>query len=270
MGIFDGYLLVSDMDGTLLNSKGKLCEENIKAIEYFVENGGKFTLATGRMLPSVQRYVDRLKVNLPVILYNGTKIYDFYNSEVVFEKHLEEERKHIIKKLRSLNPNIGIEIYSEEIVYIYQSCSQTARFSKLGYNVIYDVDESIWDKKWTKILIIGEEEELDKLEESFEEFYGSGTIIRSAKVYLEIVPNYISKGQAVKSLVNERTEIEKIISIGDNMNDLELLEVAHYGFCVKNGSERLIKSAKNIAPTNDEHAIEYVVKWIETLILGGK
>ena len=40
MKIFDGYLLVSDMDGTLLNSKGKLSEENKKAIEYFVDNGG--------------------------------------------------------------------------------------------------------------------------------------------------------------------------------------------------------------------------------------
>ena len=46
MGIFSGYIIVSDMDGTLLNSKGKLSDENINAIKYFVNNGGKFTLAT--------------------------------------------------------------------------------------------------------------------------------------------------------------------------------------------------------------------------------
>ena len=95
MGHFDGYLLVSDMDGTLLNSKGKLSEENKRAIEYFVDNGGQFTLATGRMLPSVKRHIHKLKVTLPVIMYNGTKIYDFSNDEVIYEKFLEEERKEI-------------------------------------------------------------------------------------------------------------------------------------------------------------------------------
>ena len=64
MGIFDGYLLVSDMDGTLLNSKGKLSEENKRAIEYFVDNGGQFTLATGRMLPSIKRHIHKVKVTL--------------------------------------------------------------------------------------------------------------------------------------------------------------------------------------------------------------
>ena len=68
MGIFDGYLLVSDMDGTLLNSKGKLSEENKNAIEYFVDNGGEFTLATGRMLPSIKRHIHKMKVTLPVMI----------------------------------------------------------------------------------------------------------------------------------------------------------------------------------------------------------
>lgn len=86
MGIFDGYLLVSDMDGTLLNSKGKLSEENKKAIEYFVDNGGQFTLATGRMLPSIKRHIHKMKVTLPVIMYNGTKVYDFNSDEVIWGK----------------------------------------------------------------------------------------------------------------------------------------------------------------------------------------
>ena len=83
MGVFNGYLLVSDMDGTLLNSNGRLSKENIAAIEYFVDNGGKFTLATGRMLPSVKRHIEKIKVNLPVIMYNGTKVYDYNTNEVI-------------------------------------------------------------------------------------------------------------------------------------------------------------------------------------------
>lgn len=267
MGIFDGYLLVSDMDGTLLNSKGKLSEENRLAIEYFVENGGKFTLATGRMVPSVKRFIDKINVNLPAILYNGTKIYDYFEEKTVSEAFLEEERKHIIKKVKELNPTFGIEIYSDETVYIYQECKYTERFSKLGYDVIYKVDESIWEKKWTKVLIIGEELEMDTLESEFNNIYDDGAIIRSGAKYVEIVPNNTSKGQALKELIlAHKLDNYIVVSVGDNMNDLELIQEANYGFGVKNGNERLLKVAKYMAPSNDEHAIQYIVKWIEEII----
>ena len=266
MGIFDGYLLVSDMDGTLLNSKGKLSEENKRAIEYFVDNGGQFTLATGRMLPSIKRHIHKVKVTLPVIMYNGTKVYDFNNDEVIWERFLEEERKEIVKVVKEVTPNVGIEIYSDEIVYIYQSCKRTERFNKLGYDVIYDLDDSIWNKKWTKALIVGEREELDFVETYLRETYGDKDIVRSSDVYLEIIPKEISKGQALKELIRHK-ELEevKVISVGDNMNDVELLEEADYGFCISNGSEELKKKSKYLAPNNDDNPIEFIVKWIQEL-----
>lgn len=266
MGIFDGYLLVSDMDGTLLNSKGKLSEENKKAIEYFVDNGGQFTLATGRMLPSIKRHIHKMKVTLPVIMYNGTKVYDFNSDEVIWEKFLEEERKEIVKVVNKVNHNIGIEIYSNEQVYIYQVCKRTERFSKLGYDVIYNVDDSIWNKKWTKALIVGEKEELDFVETYLRKDYGDNNIVRSSDVYLEIIPKEISKGQALKKLVMHK-EIEDftIITVGDNMNDVELLQEADYGFCISNGSEELKRKSKYIAPSNDENPIEFIVNWIKEL-----
>ena len=264
MGHFDGYLLVSDMDGTLLNSKGKLSEENKRAIEYFVDNGGQFTLATGRMLPSVKRHIHKLKVTLPVIMYNGTKIYDFSNDEVIYEKFLEEERKEIIEVVAKINSNVGIEIYSDEVDYIYKSCKQTERFTNLGYNVIYEVDESIFEKKWTKVLVVGDKKELDFVENYLKEVYGDKDIVRSSSIYLEVIPRNISKGQALQELIKFK-EIEnfKIVTAGDNMNDVELIEVAHYGFCIGNGSEELKKKTKYITPSNDEHAIEFIIRWIE-------
>ena len=264
MGIFDGYLLVSDMDGTLLNSKGKLSEENRRAIEYFVDNGGDFTLATGRMLPSVKRHIHKMKITLPVIMYNGTKVYDFKNDNIIWEGFLEEERKEIIKFVIEANPKVGIEIYSDEVVYIYNKCRQTERFSKLGYDVIYDVDNSIWNKKWTKILLVGDKEELDIIEKSIENAYGKGECIRSSEVYLEVIPMNISKGNALRKIIQAKNmESYKVITVGDNMNDIELLEAGNYGFCIGNGSEKLKERAKYIAPGNDDNAIEFIVDWIE-------
>ena len=242
MGIFSGYIIVSDMDGTLLNSKGKLSDENINAIKYFVNNGGKFTLATGRMLPSVKRHVNKINVNLPVIIYNGVKVYDCNNDEVIWERYLEENKKRIVQ---------------------FQSCKQTERFKNLGYDVVYEVNDDIWNKKWTKVLIIGSKEELDNFEKSYHKEY-EDALIRSSDIYLEMIPEGISKGQALKELINKNNIINHtVIAVGDNMNDLELLEEADYGFCTLNGSEKLKKLSKYIACSNDDNVMEFLIKWIE-------
>lgn len=264
MGVFNGYLLVSDMDGTLLNSNGRLSKENIAAIEYFVDNGGKFTLATGRMLPSVKRHIEKIKVNLPVIMYNGTKVYDYNTNEVIWERQLEEYKKEIVRKMKDINSKVGIEIYSEEVVYVFQSCRQTERFKNLGYNVVYEIDDSIWQKKWTKVLIVGDKEELDSFEECFSERYSEVSLVRSADIFLEMIPEGVSKGQALKELMQlNNIEDHTTITIGDNMNDLELLQEADYGFCTGNGSAQLRNKAKYIACSNDDHVIEFIINWIK-------
>ncbi len=260
---YEGYTIVSDMDGTLLNSAGKLSKENKKAIETFVNEGGNFTVATGRMLPSVKRHIEDLKATIPVILYNGSKIYDFSTGEVLFEAFIEDYRKAVVKEIAKDNPSFGIEIYAEEGVYIYQRCFLTERFSKLGYEVYYEVTDEIFNKKWTKVLIIADEEALDSLESSYGECYEKGAIIRTGECYLEIVPNNISKGSALRYLCNRlNINKEKLITIGDNMNDLELLTVGKVGYCVENGAARLKNVAKKLAPSNNEHVMEFLLKEI--------
>lgn len=268
LGIFNGYILVSDMDGTLINGERKISKDDRDAIEYFTQNGGLFTIATGRMLPSANRFAKELNLSLPIILYNGSKVYDYSKDEVVLEYSLEEERKKVINKLLEDRDDIGIEVYSEENIYIFKSCKYTDRFTKLGYDVIYDIDEDVWNKKWTKILIVGDKDTIDYLEDNFKEKYDSEIPIRSGDKYLEVVPKYTSKGQALKDLM-KKYELDKfkLVTVGDNMNDKELIEEAHYGFVVKNGNERLLKLANYIAPSNNDSPISYIVKFIENNII---
>ena len=96
--IFDGYTLVSDMDGTLINSNKEISKENLDAIKYFVNNGGKFTVATGRMVASVECFLDRLNLDLPAILHNGGKIYDYNNKNIDIAKFNKLTKKIIIEK----------------------------------------------------------------------------------------------------------------------------------------------------------------------------
>ncbi len=263
---FEGYLLVTDIDGTLLNDKGKISKANKEAIAYFMSEGGRFTIATGRMTPSAKNIVYPLKINFPAILYNGCKIYDYNKDQTLYQTFLEEERKQIVKILKEEQAYLGIEFYIDENVYIYKACKYSYRFSRQGYDVIRQIKPEVWERKWTKILLIGEEQEMDYLESIFYETYDTGLVIRSGARYLEIVPQYSTKGAALNYLTNlYAIDKSKVIAVGDNMNDIDLLENAAYGFCVESGAKRLLERARHFAPSNNEDAISYVIKWIERL-----
>lgn len=267
--IFKGYILASDMDGTLINSKKEVSEENRKAIRYFVDNGGLFTLATGRMVQAVRDFVDDLNIECPVMLHNGAKIYDFRNGQTIVEHFIEEERKEAVKRFYENNPNIGIEIFANEIAYVYRRCKFTQRYDRhKDYKVVYELPDEVWNEKWIKVLLIGEKEELDKAEKDFKENYDKGNnSFRSGTNYLDVVANGISKGRALNEL-SLALDINptKVIAVGDNMNDIEMIENAGIGFCVENGLDAVKEKADYIAPSNDENAVAYIINWLEDRI----
>ena len=267
--IFEGYILATDMDGTLINSNREISKENREAIKYFTDNGGLFTLATGRMAQAVREFVEDLSVNCPVMLHNGAKIYDFKEQKVIKEHCIEEERKEAIKRFYEDNPHIGIEIFADEIAYVYRKCEFTKRYDRhKDYKVVYELPDEIWEKPWVKVLLIGEKDELDAAEIDFRENYDKGNnSFRSGTNYLDVVANGISKGKSLEELVTAlNIDEEKVIAVGDNMNDIEMIEYAKNGFCVENGLDIVKEKANYIAPSNDESAIAYIIELIEKKI----
>ncbi|MDD6563681.1 MAG: HAD family hydrolase [Clostridiales bacterium] len=260
MGKFDGILLVSDIDATLFNSQHRISEENKKAIDYFKSEGGKFTVASGRMRDAVGNYFDDFRINAPAILHNGAVLYDFDTDTVLYKKTIEPERKQAIFKVAQDHPEFGIEIYSDERVYIMQECFETERFKTKNYDVTYGMPDEIWDRPWTKALIVGTEEELDAFEPIFKRDYDSGYSARSGKFYLDIVANDVSKGYGVRCLAKcLKINRENIYAVGDNMNDYEMIEYAGNGFAVENAVKELKKIAKKVVPSNDDSAIAYII-----------
>lgn len=75
MGKFDGYLLCSDIDGTLA-IEGNVAENNIEAINYFRQNGGKFVVATGRDYDYLDMFSHRFKTDKYIISCNGNVLYN--------------------------------------------------------------------------------------------------------------------------------------------------------------------------------------------------
>ena len=111
MGKFDGILLASDMDGTLLNDKHEIGSATVEALNYFTQNGGHFALATGRTRPATAAYRTLLPCNAPGVYLNGAIICDESTEKMVYMEGLDDRAKALAHEVMKEFPHIGIEVY---------------------------------------------------------------------------------------------------------------------------------------------------------------
>ena len=111
MALFDGFLLVSDVDATLLDEKKNIPAANLAAIERFKALGGAFTIATGRTHITCEDIATRAGVNAPVVVYNGGGVYDRDSRQFLWRRMLA--RDMLIAPFRALMaryPDVGVEV----------------------------------------------------------------------------------------------------------------------------------------------------------------
>ena len=123
MGRFRGVLLATDYDDTLYSTNATISPENRQAIEYFVAEGGKFCISTGRSYINfaIQMEKERLPVNAPVILSNGASIYDFATEKSLWLKHLPPlAPRHLAQVCRAF-PQVGFEAYHQDEVFTFRA-----------------------------------------------------------------------------------------------------------------------------------------------------
>ena len=96
MGVFSGCLLACDIDGTLM-ANGKINPRNVEKIEYFMSEGGYFSLSTGRTVGAVGPVLSIIKRVSPSVVANGCMIYDYENKKVLDELFLPEDEYYIAK-----------------------------------------------------------------------------------------------------------------------------------------------------------------------------
>ena len=120
MGKFTGVLIASDFDNTLIYTENALKElepmpellpENREAIEYFMAQGGTFSIATGRALPSFNGVRQGLPMNGPTIQFNGAAIYYFQKNEYLYTAFLPDTVRPHITQVLDAWPEVAVELY---------------------------------------------------------------------------------------------------------------------------------------------------------------
>lgn len=267
MGKFDGILICTDLDGTLLNSEHTVSKENLEAIEYFKNNGGYFTFITGRMPSYVGMIYDIVKPNAPFGCVNGGGIYDNVTKKYLFTKPLDKSVMELVEFVDINLPDTGIQVSGFDNVYFSKNNDAMVEFRRqtglpnleTHYN---DIDEPI-----AKILFADlNTDNIEKVSDllSHHPRADEFDFIRSDSWLYEILPKGSNKAVVLPRMA-EILNIDKknVIAVGDYNNDIIMIKEASIGIAVGNAVKEVKDVADYLTVTNDEHAIAQIIYDIE-------
>ena len=245
MARYDNILLCSDLDGTLRNSKGEISEENIQAIKYFCDNGGLFTLCTGRSPSYAKELCQKgLTINTALIALNGAMIYDLDKNEILYENPIDKTEFFDVDKFIEENKQYigGAIFHSLETKYSYAE---------------------IGDDKLYKIVFVSETAEASKMLRNLIEKQSNGRyfLTNSWDVGLELLAKNSTKGECILRIrehINRR--INKTVCVGDYENDIPMLKAADLSYAVGNALPEVRNVADRITVTNNENAIAKIIE----------
>ena len=249
MGKFAGVLLASDFDNTLVYTKGALdtgtteippmCARNREALDYFTQNGGYFSVSTGRALAAFTRYARELPINAPCVIANGAGLYDFAAGEYVETAFLDERTRAHVAALLERFPALPFEIYhTDRRIHAMHPNRYIANHEHLTRNKSVAVEDfAEVDFPLVKLLFEDERERLDEVCGFIhaQDWSGDYELIYSGDNLLELTARGATKGAMVLRLA-ARLGVERkdLYCIGDHSNDISMAEVSALRFTPEN------------------------------------
>ncbi|MDQ0150510.1 Cof-type HAD-IIB family hydrolase [Eubacterium multiforme] len=268
-----------DMDGTLLSKRKTISDESKKVIKEVNEKGIKVVVTTGRLYNNAAYYSNFIGASDAVIAGNGAVIREKNSDEIIFQSDIDI---NVCKRLLIIAKKCGIILHMHTMNEILTNSYISNVIARVVLPGIKDSDfpikittikgEDNWDNelknykgKITKCITFSVSpkktemfrKELDNIKEIV--YYCSGH--RS----IEINAKGVSKGNGVKILAEHYgISRDEIICIGDNENDISMIEYAGLGIAMGNGIEKLKEKANYITDTNDNDGVR---KALEKFIL---
>lgn len=267
MGKFDHVLLASDFDDTLYNSAREVSQENIAAIEYLIREGGYFTVSTGRAHRTFTPYFGAAPINAPVILANGALLWDYAADKMVCEYPMPREAAADLTEMARAFPMVGVEIYQGDDVYIENPNAYTDRHVKrVGTDW---TERALVDmpQPWSKAVLQADRADLELAQKFLVDRWAHRyEVIFSNDVLLECTAKGATKGGMVLKLAELLGVARKdIYCVGDNQNDIPMLEVSAIPFAPANCADAVREINPRIVRSCDEHSIAHIVEILDEI-----
>lgn len=261
---FEKVLLASDFDGTLANSEGKIDNDVISAIRYFVSEGGNFTVCTGRIYQGFHHY-NKAYINAPVLMGNGAMAYDYENEKIVFEAPIGDEGINVMNSVLEKFPSVTVEMYNFNQACAVNPCRQSEEhFTNMGivYKAVDSPQAAV--RPWTKAMIYAKKcsVEVQKLLETHTEI----NFLRTAGDYIEVLAKGTNKGSGLLRLGKMLGCVPKdIYAAGDGYNDVDMLKAARAAFVPENGMSEALAVADYVTRSNNDGCIAHTIEILDKI-----
>jgi len=264
-------LIAIDMDGTLLNPQHEITPGVKSALNRARQQGVSIVLTTGRPFVGIQRYLMELDMQAPgqyAISNNGALVHQAEDGKCVAEVTLTFDDYLYIENLAR---ELGVHFQAFDKTHLYTPNKDISEYTiheasltgiPVRYRAVEEMDRAM---RFPKLMMIDRPALLDaaiaRLPAHAQQTY---TILKSAPYYLEILDRRVNKGQGVRMLAEKLgLKQEEVMAIGDQENDLAMIEYAGTGVAMGNAIDSVKKIAQFITKSNMEdgvaHAIEELV-----------
>lgn len=261
-------LVVGDLDGTIRSRTLGITEGVRRGVAEARARGVRVCVATGRMWRSAERWVRALGADPPVILYNGGRVFDFVADRILFERRLPREAARGALAVLRQDPAVQIHLFLNDRVYVERPHPLTDAYvadDGLSYEIV-PAFEALLGEDPHKMLVIGAPERVQALGRAIREARVPVHAVQSEPTYLEILPEGISKGTALRAMMDALgIPAAEVVAVGDNWNDVEMLEAAGLGVAMGHAPEGVRARADHVCGTSEEEGFREV---LERFVLG--
>ncbi|WP_264736789.1 Cof-type HAD-IIB family hydrolase [Cytobacillus firmus] len=265
-------MLALNIDGTLLQSNGRLHKSTKEAIEYVQQKGIYVTLVTSRSFPSAKKVAKALKINSLLVTHRGAYIAASQEKPIFVKRIQEDETFEIVRLLEGFT--CQIRLVHEKYSLANKTKLNTNMLAKTvfttGDPIFYSqqfvdsLSDTILDEPVTPPKIEVYFEDKDDLEDAHAAIRGmfeNVEVIKLSDLRMDIVPAGVSKLNGLLYLC-EHLGISRnqMVVIGDSADDLEMIEAAGLGVAMGNAPAEVKKAADWLTRSNDQNGVSYMVK----------
>lgn len=262
--------LFTDLDCSLLNDDKEIGQEDIRTINKLKNKGIKVFFATGRHYIMTKYYHSLVSPCLPFITSNGAMIYDFDNKKSLYSKPIPLEIVKKIKKFADVN-DMNMYFYTESKMYFpkddtnseYNKCHEKASL-KLDPEDCEIVDNTYIPQNENIIKLLYSKcpsDVYNKLCDTLPDVCNELEIAFSGHNFLDMTSKGQTKGNAIKKLAEQYGfSLENAMALGDNFNDISMLEIVGKAVTPETACEDIKKYADFVTSSNNDNPLTHAIK----------
>lgn len=278
MKTFQDVLLTVDFDRTLTAPDSTIPQRNLDAIQYFMENGGSFTVNTGRSTATFWQHLDTIPHNAPLLLYNGSAAYE--KGLLTQCVPIDLDPWETMDTMARLFPDMNLEIQGAGVHYLINATPEMEalyqnlqwRYTKVpnGTDVGTFLKFSLFGQPRQPMMSTyfdATQEDLGRFaqaEQIIRDLYGDKVeVFRAAPRIIDVHAKGVSKLSAARKL--QKTLGKKLlVCVGDAENDITMLDGADYAFCPADGV--VADRYPNVCPCGQGAVADVIYKKIPDIL----